>query len=154
MKKILMMLLAALLVFSFAGCDDEETAEKKDKVVLVQPGVDFPVTEDHFTGDYARFQMQVLSDKSYSIVVTAVDADENVVTDVEFNVGTYASEDDMLENEAYIDDETSVGGVVNISSTAGSLFYGDDTEAGEGVAYFDIWSEEQRVFTIRAEILP
>lgn len=146
-----MMLLAALLVFSFAGCDDDE--EKKDAVVIVTPGKTFNVTEDNFVdGDYARFKMNVLQDTTYSITVTSVDADGNTKTDAEFNVAAYASEEDMLDNENYFADEPCVAGVVFIDEVTGNDFYGDDTEAGAGYAYFDILTYDgNKTYTIDVE---
>lgn len=148
-----MMLLAALLVFSFAGCDDDDDEEKKAKVVKIQPtGTPFPVSEENFTGDYARFQMQVLSDKTYEISVTSVDADANFVSDVDFQVGTYASEEDMLDNSGYVDDVSAVGGVV-LFTTDGVDFYGKETVAGEGIAYFDIFSEHRNFIIIASVVV-
>ncbi|MDA3899729.1 MAG: hypothetical protein PF637_04315 [Spirochaetes bacterium] len=137
MKKILMMLLAALLVFSFVACEDEEEEAKKAAVVVITPGKAFSVTEENFASGYARFKMSVVEDTTYTITVTSLDADGNVDTAADFNVATYSTEEDMLANETWISDNTAASGVCVVNAD-GNDFYGPDTEAGMGFAFFDI----------------
>ncbi|MBN2434178.1 MAG: hypothetical protein JXK07_02810 [Spirochaetes bacterium] len=132
----------------------EKVTEEEYKIVLLTTGKTYDVTEDSFVGDYARFKMIILKDTTYSITVTAVDSDGNTITDDDFNVGIYASEEDLIDNTNYIDDYYSSNGVATTSDIDGSDFYASSDPDGSAYLFFDILSYKgNRTYTIDAKFV-
>ncbi len=135
----------------------EKEAEEKypeTKIVLLTTGKSFYVTEDNFIGDYARFKMNVIRDTTYSITVTAVDSDGNTITDDDFNVGIYATEESLIDNTNYIDDYYSSNGVATTSNIDGTDFYASSDPDGSAYLFFDIYSsEDNRTYRIEAQVI-